>query len=260
MPSDKVPLYDELGREYDTMVSWPGRLEREWPFIRAQLKLVAARRVLDVGTGTGMHAIWFAQHGLKAVGTDPSQEMLNKAQENAAGTNGVRFEQASLGEHAARVDGQFDAISSLGNTLPHVLTESVLLTALRDLRAVLRAGGVLIIQQLNYDRILAIRQRFLGLSSGQQGAEELLFFRFYDFPEHLVPDSTLTFNVAIFRRAPSGWTYRVESTKLHPIQSEQLAQSLRTAGFDPVTFYGGYAGEQFDPLTSNDLIAVAKGA
>ena len=122
------------------MVSWPGRLAREWPFLAAQFQSVGARRVLDVGTGTGMHAIWFAQHGIEAVGADPSTEMLAQAHDNAKGVKGVSFVQARLGAHAERVRGQFDAVTCLGNTLPHALTNEIS-NGHRRFRAVLRPGA-----------------------------------------------------------------------------------------------------------------------
>ena len=258
MHNERVPLYDSFSREYDVMVSWPERLAREWPFLERQLRAVQARRILDVGTGTGKHSLWLAQHGYEVVGTDPSEEMLRQARSSADDAPGVRFIRAGLGDHAAKVGGQFDAIICLGNTVPHVLNESELLSALCDLRAVLRPGGVLVVQILNYDRILAGRQRFLGLSAGLEGPDELLFFRFYDYPEHLEPGSLLTFNVVVLRRTSAGWHWRVDSTRLQPIRSGQLECLLLTAGFGEVRQYGSYAGEAFDRERSNDLIVVAR--
>ena len=258
MSEQGVPLYDRFGREYDVMVSWPERLRREWPFLEARFRAAQARRVLDVGTGTGVHAIWFAQHGYQAVGTDPSPEMLRQARLNAGDTSGVWFTQASLGEQASVVGGRFDAVTCLGNTLPHALTEAELLVALRDLRSVLKSDGVLVVQLLNYDRILATGERFLGLSAGQEGPDEVLFFRFYDYPQSLESGCTLTFNVAIMRRTGSDWRWRVESTRLLPVRSDQLLRLLPAAGFGAITLFGGYAEEPFEPDRSNDLIVVAR--
>ena len=125
----------------------------------------------------------------------------------------------------------------LGNTLPHARGQAGLLAALRDLAAVLRPGGVLVVQQLNYDRILAQGQRFLGLSSGQSGGREYLFFRFYDYAP-----GQLTFNMVIMRRDAGGeWQQRVESTPLQPILSTQLVESLRLAGFAAPRLWGATA-------------------
>ncbi|MHB1133021.1 MAG: class I SAM-dependent methyltransferase [Chloroflexota bacterium] len=255
MAAEQVPLYDSFGAEYDVMVSWPGRLEREGPFLRQELDRVGARRVLDVGCATGGHAIHLAGQGFQTVGADPSEAMLARARANSTGREGVNFVRAGFGQLASALPGStFDAALCLGNTLPHALGQAGLLAALRDIAAVLRPGGLLVVQQLNYDRVLSQGQRFLGLSSGRADDVEYLFFRFYDYAP-----GQLTFNMVIMRRDSSGqWQQRVESTPLQPILSTQLGESLRDAGFTAARLYGSYERESFAALSSNDLLLIAE--
>ncbi len=253
---EQVPLYDSFSAEYDVMVSWPDRLARETPLLKAQLDRVGARTVLDLGCGTGRHAINLAHLGYDVVGVDPSVDMIRRAEANAAGQPGVRFRPAGFGELAQRLGGPFDALICLGNTLPHALGEEGLAKALRDIAGVLRPGGVLVVQQLNYDRILAHGQRFLGLSQGEADGAEYLFFRFYDYAP-----GVLTFNVVIMRRDAQGdWQHRVEATQLQPILSSQLLAKLAAAGFGTPQLFGSYGAEPYRALASNDLIVVAQRA
>jgi glycine/sarcosine N-methyltransferase len=250
----QVPLYDSFSAEYDVMVSWPGRLQRESPFLESELRQVGARRVLDVGSGTGWHAIHLAGLGYDTVGVDPSAEMVARAEANAQNRPNLSFIQAGFGGLAAALEGTFDAVLCLGNTLPHALGQAGLLRALVDMAAVLRPGGALIVQQLNYDRILSRGQRFLGLSSGEHQGTEYVFFRFYDYAP-----GVLTFNVVIQHRDDQGrWQHRVESTQLQPILSTQLVASLAETGFAPPRLLGSYEGELFRPLDSNDLLVVTR--
>lgn len=252
--AEQVPLYDSFSAEYDVMVSWSGRLQRETPFLEVELRRVGARRLLDVGSGTGWHAIHLAGLGYETVGVDPSAEMVRRAEANAAGKPNVRFVQAAFGGLAKAVGERFDAVLCLGNTLPHALGQEGLQSALADMAAVLRPRGILVVQQLNYDRILSRGQRFLGLSTGESGGSEYLFFRFYDYAP-----GVLTFNIVIIRRDDqNGWQHRVESTRLQPILSTQLAETLTRSGFAGTRLFGSYEGEAFRPLDSNDLIAVAE--
>lgn len=251
--ADQVPLYDGFSAAYDVMVDWAARLEREWPFFEALFGRAQARRVLDVGCGTGRHAVRFAQSGREVVGVDPSAEMLRRAAEHAKGVAGVSFVPAGFGELRRAVGGYFDVVTCLGNTLPHVLGRAELYRALADFAAVLRPGGLLTVQQLNYDRLCAERQRFLGVSTGQTAAEEMLFFRFYDFLDPL-----LRFNVVTFRRPKGGaWSFHAEATMLRPTLQGELAELLALADFGPVEYYGGYDKAPFDSTRSNDLILVA---
>jgi ubiquinone/menaquinone biosynthesis C-methylase UbiE len=56
-------MYDSLSLDYDRFVNWQNRLSIELPFIIKQFQLINAKSILDVATGTGMHAIALAQLG-----------------------------------------------------------------------------------------------------------------------------------------------------------------------------------------------------
>lgn len=250
--SDHVPLYDEFSESYDIMVSWEERLAREEPFFQELIRRANARRVLDVGCATGGHVLRFAEMGLEAVGVDPSSKMIKIAQRRAAGKPGVGFLQAGFGELAKKVEGEFDLVVCLGNTLPHALTRSALDRALRDMASVLKKGGLLAIQQLNYDSILAEKRRFLGVSSGNRESVEQLFFRFYDYD-----GLKITFNVVTFEKNADRWSFRVDSTRLRAIRCAELEAALVGAGFESLETYGSYSKESFDPGASGDLLVVA---
>jgi SAM-dependent methyltransferase len=252
--SQPVPLYDSFSDEYDVMVNWQERLARETPFLLERLRANGARRVLDVGSATGHHAAHLAALGFKVAGVDPSGAMVERARALATGSQGLEFVQAGFGGLRTALSGEFDAVLCLGNTLPHVGSQDGLLRALEDIVAVLRPGGQLVVQQLNYDRILARRQRFLGQTAGATAEREFLFFRFYDYG-----DDGLTFNMLIQQRPKGGaWEWRLESTRLYPVLSSHLAEALARSGFGEVGYWGNYAAERFDPLESNDLIVVAR--
>jgi SAM-dependent methyltransferase len=233
------------------MVDWHGRLEREWPFLRQQFELGNVHRVLDLGCGTGGHSIFFARQGLEVVGADPSPSLLLQAANNAAGMGNVRFVAAGFGELRQKIGGAFDVVVCLGNSLPHILTQTALQETIEDVSSVLRPGGLFIVQQLNYNRILRSHQRFLGVSSGQKDGREVLFFRFYDFGEEL-----LTFNLVTFNHHLDGWGFVTFNTPLRPILLSEVSEVLHNAGFT-AEYWGDYAGNPFDVVKSNDLIFVA---
>lgn len=267
----EVPLYDALGDDYDRFVNWESRLAYEMPFIERTLREVDARRVLDVACGTGMHAVELARRGYEVVGADLSAPMIERARENtaAAGVE-ARFVEVGFGELAEKlvlspveglvlspvegVGGRFDAVLCLGNSLPHILSAEGLNDALADFAAVLRPGGVLLIQNRNFDAVLARRERFMEPEAHREGDREWLFVRFYDFPH-----GTITFNMVVLRRdVESKWSQRVEATELRPLAYSELVTSLTAAGFTAIVCYGDMRGGPFDPGNSGNLIAVAK--
>jgi glycine/sarcosine N-methyltransferase len=248
-----VPLYDALAVDYDRFVNWPARLAHELPFLERLFRSHAVRGVLDTACGTGQHAIALARRGYQVVGTDLSAPMVERARQNAAAAGiQIPFVVAGFGQLAS-LGGPFDALLCLGNSLPHLLTESALAGALADFAAALRPGGLLVIQNRNFDRVWTARERFIGPQSYQGTEGEWLFVRFYDFHEE-----TLTFNMVRLRRTEAGWAQDVDATELRPIFRDGLAAALATVGFGDAAFCGGYDGSAFDPAQSGDLVVVAQ--
>jgi len=251
-----VPLYNSFSADYDRFVNWEERLAYELPFIEQQLAASGARRVLDMACGTGIHAIALAQRGYDVTGADLSVDMIERARENAVAA-GVEayFVVAGFGELAARVGGSFDALLCLGNSLPHVLTADALHETLTDFAAVLRPGGLLLIQNRNFDAVMATRARWMSPQVHREGGREWLFIRFYDFN----PDGTLTFNILTLRRDEAEtWTQQIEATALRPLLHAELSRAIRAAGFGDVSCYGDMHGAPFDPETSGNLIVTAR--
>jgi len=249
----QVPFYDALASDYDRFVNWIGRLAHELPFLERLLAGHGVVRVLDAACGTGHHAIALAKQGYQVVGADLSAAMIEQARRNAAAA-GVEVSFAAAGFGGLAALGQsFDAVLCLGNSLPHLLTEETLAEALSDFAAVLHPGGLVVIQNRNFDRVWRRRERFMGPQSCRAGEQEWVFVRFYDFH-----DETITFNMIRLRRDGETWTQDVESTELRPIFRDDLAAALPRAGFFQAAFHGGYDGSLFDPAHSNDLIAVAQ--
>jgi SAM-dependent methyltransferase len=250
----RVDLWDSLSGDYDRFVNWPERLDHEMPFLESALAEGGARRVLDVACGTGHHAIALAQRGYEVLGVDASEGMIHRARENAE-TAGVtaRFVQAGFGGLHTVIRESFDAVLCLGNSLPSLLSEEALEAALEDMADVLVPGGLLIVQNLNYDRVWSQRERFLPLECYRQGEAEWLYFRFVDFHEE-----TLTFNMVVSQRRDGTWDYRVDSTELRPIFNEELTRQLCRAGLAVPKTYGGYSRRPYDPQESGDLIVVAR--
>jgi len=247
-----VDLYDALSDSYDTMIAWEPRLRNELPFFRKVFAEIQARRVLDMACGTGQHAIAFAKEGYAVTAVDLSLPMIEQARANAvkAGVD-VHLAVAGFGQ-ARRLIGQgFDAVTCLGNSLPHLIKRLELVAFLKDMRAVLRPGGILVIQNRNYDRVWARKIRFMPVDARVIGGREALFLRFMDFHR-----KTLTFNILQLFKEDTRWQCRVDSTRLRPIFRRELEEDLRKAGFRNMTFYGDYQSDEWRE-EAEDTIALA---
>lgn len=263
-------MYDDFSADYDRFVDWDGRLAAEMPFIERRLQAVGAQRVLDAACGTGRHAIALAEKGHQVVGADESPGMIEGARANAsdAGHRDLRFMVAGFGEltrslglvagkrrSTERTNARFDAVLCLGNSLPHVLTPADLEITLEDFNSCLHTGGLLLVQNRNFDAVLADRDRWMGPQGQEEGETEWLFLRFYDFD----PDGLLTFNmVRLMREQGEDWNQEVSSTRLWPLSEHELVPALQGAGFGDLMLYGDMGGAPFDPDVSPNLVIAAR--
>jgi SAM-dependent methyltransferase len=101
------------------------------------------RSVLDLGCGTGSHAIELARRGYDVVGVDRSLAMLGQARAKAEHA-GVRVEFRASDLREFREQRRFDAASMMFAVLGYQHENSDVLAALRAARAQLRAGGLLV--------------------------------------------------------------------------------------------------------------------
>ncbi|MDO9545474.1 MAG: class I SAM-dependent methyltransferase [Pelolinea sp.] len=256
--------YDGFSTDYDRFVNWKERLLVEMPFIQEQLLIIQSGtdhplRILDAACGTGMHAIALAKEGSEMSGADISPEMIKKAQKNtrAAQVN-VDLKPVGFGDlEQAYMNSNFhpfDVLICLGNSLPHLLSPDEILAALKDMAACLRPGGMLLLQNRNFDAVMAEHNRWQGLQSYKEGSQEWLFLRFYDFD----PDGLITFNIFRLHKGENEiWTQKVSTTRLFPLKQEILLPLLEKAGFHQLSCFGKMEASMFDPEKSGNLVVTA---
>jgi len=254
-------MYDKFASQYDYFVNWKSRLAFEMPFIQEQLSRLSDAperlKVLDAACGTGQHAIALARLGYDVSGADLFPQMLSLANTNALAADvNITFKAAGFGSIAAVFPAErFQAVLCLGNSLPHVKSKTELQQALADFAAVTAPGGLLLLQQRNFDAVMRAKNRFMEPQTHSTGEQERVFFRFYDFE----PQGLIQFNILTLTRKPgSSWESAMTSTTLFPILHAELQGALAEAGFVDLCFYGNMKGEEFNLSTSGDLIVVAR--
>jgi len=141
-------LFENYAESYDSEGFAQGA-QGECDFIESEIGHDKSLNILDVGCGTGRHAIELAKRGYRVTGIDLSENLLQKAREKAnAASVEVEFER-----HDARnlpFNNQFDAaIMICEGAFPLMETDEMNFEILKSVARALKPNGKFIFTTLN---------------------------------------------------------------------------------------------------------------
>ena len=205
-------------------------------FVKNKLGELPAKYILDIGCATGELAAQLAEGGAEVIGIDLNNDLLQQAIDNKKHEK-LTFQQGNMLELTQDFEvQQFDAVLCFGNTLVHLNNETLVLQMLEGAKGVLKPGGQLLIQLLNYDYICSEPVEALPVIE----TENIKFIRRYNFAD----DSDLIgFQTDLEIKAIN----RIVSneTPLLSLKSEALRALLEKAGFQNIQFYANFKQEAF---------------
>lgn len=227
--------------KWDDLIDWERRADGESEFFPRLLAEHGCKRVLDAATGTGFHAVTLARAGFDVLAADGHPEMLDKTKENAA-AQGVDLDvaQADWRTLSEQVTGPFDALVCLGNAYTHLFTVEERRQAMEQFYKVLKPGGLVVIDQRNYDSILD-----QGFSSKHQ---------YYYCGQNVdARPEEITDEYVRFR-------YLFEDGQVHhltlfPIRQAALSEHMAEAGFHSIKRYGDFK-EDYELHTPDFVVQV----
>ena len=232
-----APWYDLLYQDKDYV--------SETAFVAGQLGKHGAHSgaLLDLGCGTGAHALEFARKGWHVRGIDLSADMISLATERAANEPRVSFRQGDVGEPGAERD--FDAAISLFHVASYQTSPSRLRNMLMTASAALKTGGILLFDYWYGGAVLAqgFETRVKIVEDGQLRVTRIAQ------ADHDEPRARVQVNYTLFcedTRTSAIWRIE-EAHQLRywfPFEIEPL---LRVAGFEVI---GNYAWLTNEPPTS----------
>ncbi len=153
--------YDRWALVYDHDANPLPALEE--PIVHELIGDVAGLSVLDLGCGTGRHALRLADAGAEVTAVDFSEGMLAEARRKP-GADRVRFVVHDLHEPLPMPDGSFDRVVS-GLVLEHIRDVNGFF---REARRVLRPGGGAVVSSIHPAMSLrGSRARFTDPDSGR---------------------------------------------------------------------------------------------
>lgn len=191
--------------------------------------------IIDLATGTGTEAIALATKGHKIIGLDLNEDMINTACEKSGSvTEYTTFSVKDMREIRDLRITNASLIYCIGNSIVHLNTLSEISQLLKDCYHTLDDGGSLVIQTVNFDRVLSNRiNRLPDLTSSD---EKIIFERHY-----IHYQSNITFKGVLH----TGFETTETKTKLLPVTSDQWENLIDISPFENYSIYGDFNGEIF---------------
>lgn len=231
-----MDFYESISAHYDLIFPVdPGTVD----FISGRTKLRS--RILDIACGTGGHSLALAEKGHRLTGIDLDRDMIEAARAKAQGLDlHTVFQVMDMLAMVEQLDPGFDLAFCIGNSLVHLESEEKIQRVLMDCHRLLNPGAMLILQIINYDRILA--KGITSLPTLRDESVGLEFVRTYE----LDPAN----NIVIFRtelrigKEPDQQVI-LNQVPLRILKSEDLLGLAASAGFQGLQLFGGFDEKPF---------------
>ena len=260
-----------IARYYDLMVNWKKRFAEEFPVLLSLFKKEKVKTVLDVGVWTGEYTVGLAKKGVKILGLDNHNIMINVSEGKRRKLpkkikKNVSFLLTDYTSFSKEIKDKFDAAICMGNSLPYIPAQLPILFD-QISKSLREKNGVIILQILNFEKILKSKNRLISfiIQKEDHAEKEHLFVEFFDEPK----GKTIIHNVVIFDSDGENWIYKgTTSIPVYDIRKEDVAKVLKRFGFKKI-WIGGNVGEYqgeygkltfkepFNPLKSDFLNILA---
>jgi 2-polyprenyl-3-methyl-5-hydroxy-6-metoxy-1,4-benzoquinol methylase len=238
-------LFENYARKYESecfVQGTPG----ECDFIVREIGADKSRRILDIGCGTGRHAIELARRGYTVVGVDLSDSQLARARQNAAEqTVQVDFRQGDARQ--LPFQAEFDlAIMLCEGAFPLMETDEMNFHILQGAARALRPGGKLVFTTLNglFPLFHSVKD-FLAKAAAEGNAQTTASsFDLMTFRDR---------NTTVFED-DDGNRKELACNERYYVPSE-ITWLLKTAGFRAPEIFGAKLGaySRADALTPDDF-------
>jgi ubiquinone/menaquinone biosynthesis C-methylase UbiE len=208
----------------------------------------SARRVVDLGCGTGRLAIAMAQAGHEVTGVEPAAASLEAARRKV-GAERVKWVQGSAGSLPVRA---FDTALMTSHVAQFIVDDEEWRGALRALRRSLDRGGRLIFDSRDPDderwmKWNPVDSRRTVVLPGGEAVD--VWTEVTDETDRVVTFTThYLFGDGEERTSESTLRFRSE---------REIRSSLEAAGFDVDQIYGGWSREPVGLSEDGELIVVA---
>lgn len=187
--------------------------------------------ILDVSCGIGTQTLGLAGLGYKLSASDLSPDECERAKAEAVKRDlEISFSVADMREAYNHHAGQFDLVISCDNSVPHLLTDSDILSAFEQFYRCTRPGGGCLISVRDYEKEESKGRRIVPYGTREENGVRYFIFQVWDFSGALY-DLSMYF---VEDRGDDDCITHVMRTKYYAVGILKLMALLGEAGFSDV--------------------------
>lgn len=230
-----MKFYKELSKVYD--IVFP-KDENTLKFLCKDLR--GNSKILDLACGTGTYSIALALKGHRVDGIDLGEEMT----ELAKGKGGL-YANFQVGDMTRIKDiytnEKYDLVYCIGNSIVHLKNKEKIEEFIRDIYDMLSDESALVIQIINYDRI--IKHNVKALPTIERKEKGVKFIRNYNYKEE---EEKVEFQTElIISKADKEEKYE-NTVDLIALKKDEIKDMFEKTGFKDINIYGGFLEEEFN--------------
>ncbi len=230
-----MSFYNELSKVYDIVFK---KDEAVVNFLKKGLK--DKNEILDLGCGTGTYSIELAKDGHKVVGIDLDKDMIEKAKVKACNDFAEFYCEDMMNFTKTTKNRLFDRIFCIGNSLVHLKDKSEIRKLMEDVYHSLKDDGSMIMQIINYDRI--IDNGITHLPAIDRSDEGVKFIRNYSAGKD---KGRLNFETELILNNHGKEKVYKNSVPLLALRSIEIIEILKDIGFSKLELYGDFKENDF---------------
>lgn len=235
-------LFENYSKKYDEETFTQGTIG-ECDFIEKEIDYTKSTKILDIGCGTGRHAIELSKRGYTVTGIDLFQSQIERAREKSQ-VNGLEIDFYVADARSLEYKAEFDLVIMMcEGAFPLMETDEMNYKILENASNALTSKGKLIFTTLNglFPLYHSVKE-FINTGS-EKGESSENTFDLMTFRDHSVYES----------EDDSGNKLSLKCNERYYVPPE-IMWLVKSVGFNKVDIYGARLGtfSRTDALTTED--------
>lgn len=235
-------FYSAIAAHYDAIFPYNAQ---QLSFIASQAPLLHYPRLIEIGSARGVLTHACAQEGYQATGLELDHSMVALAQIHYPEVPFYAANMLDLEQQFS--NNSCDTLVCFGNTLVHLSSTDEMFAFLKAAYKVLAENGKIMVQLINYDRI--INQNIKALPTIKN--DDITFVRDYE----LISDTKLLFKATLTVHADRMSTQNVQA--LYPLRKVTFETLAQEAGFRCQAF-SSFKGEEWADDSMQSIFVCSK--